>query len=337
MSRKQPPLNSHHHESNHSVEFESSFSAAEEASRWQQLWDRIKLHGHQTSHESEEEQEKPLPETPIKSKPVHIKLLFWLLSKLPRRKKPSFDPKQVQQEILEDIGRQLYQARQKQQLTLEVISTETRISVGLLTAIEKGKVEDLPEGIYTRGFIKKFANFLGLNGQELADSYPIDVKVNSSKSSRLPIGLPILQLRPIHLYFIYILIVILSVQSISNTLKRTVLEGNIDEKMTPAAVKPSTPKPVKKPIMVKVHLTGECSLKVVVDGKTKFDGVLPKDSQKTWEAAQNITIKTSNAGLILVGFNQQKAKRLGKLGEEKQVTYQLKKVPPNPPKSKVKG
>ena len=71
---------------------------------------------------------------------------------------------------------------------------------------------------------------------------------------------------------------------------------------------------------------GEVEIKV--DGKTVFQGILPKETEKTWEADKHITVEAANAGLILLTFNEQKTKRFGKLGENKKVTYQLTKVSP---------
>jgi cytoskeletal protein RodZ len=324
MSRKKSSLNSPHHETHQVPKPESKTPVAVESRQWQQLWGKLLLKGYEAHQESENGQ-APTPTPP--KKPAYLKLLLRLLSKFPRREKHSFDPKEVQREILEDIGKKLYHSREKQGLTLEFVSSQTRISVGLLKAIEKGKLEELPEAIYTRGFIKKFADFLGLDGKSLAESFPVDLTLKSSNSSRFRFWLPVLQFRPLHLYFIYIIIVILSVQSISNTLKRAASEGIIDNIPVSVSVPPSPSQPVKKPVRIKVNTTGKSSLKVVVDGQTKFEGLLPKDTQKSWEANKNITLEASNAGLILVSFNDEKAKRLGKLGEDKQVTYQLKKVP----------
>lgn len=324
MSRKEQ-LKSSHHTSNHSNRFESSFAVAQKW--WKKLRNKLRLNGsHQDSQSDKNDVE--LPADPPKQI-TFIKGLIHLFRKLKKRKPPSFDPKEIQREILEEIGQQLYQTRQKQQLSLQKISTETRISIGLLTSIERGQVEELPEAIYTRGLIKKFADCLGLNGKTLAERYPTDVTPNTSKTFSSRVGIPILQFRPIHLYFLYILIVIISVQSISNNLKRAALEGKIEELPIPSSVDTQLSQPTQKPVTIQVNITGKCQLKVIVDGKVDFEGVLPKNTQKTWEANQSITIRASDAGQVLVAFNRQQAKRLGKLGEQKEVTYQLKKTSQN--------
>ncbi|MGK7962478.1 RodZ domain-containing protein [Crocosphaera sp.] len=323
MSRKPSSLNSPHHETKHTQASPCQDPVVADNRKWPQLWEKLLLNGYQTSEESDNEPESSQPP----KKRIYLQRLRKLLSKLPKRNQHSFDPKQSQKEILEDIGQSLSYERQKQGLSLEFISSETRIYIGLLEAIEKGKLEELPEAIYTRSFIKKYADFLGLDGKALSESFPLESNIKSNNYSRFRFLLPVLQFRPIHLYFLYIIIVVISVQSISNTLKRAALEGAIEQLTVPVEVTPQQSQPVKKPVMVKVHSKGESTLKVTVDGKMIFDGVLNKETQKTWEAAQNITLEASNAGLILVTFNNQNPKRLGKLGENKKITYSLSNIP----------
>ncbi|MEM8780592.1 MAG: helix-turn-helix domain-containing protein, partial [Cyanobacteria bacterium P01_G01_bin.49] len=309
MSRKQP-FNSSHRKSHHSTKSESSFAV--DKIEWRRLLAKLATNGSRKDHESDKHEILP-PQKPPK-KPNYIKLLIRLLAKLPRGQKPSFDPRQTQREILENIGQELYEVRQKQQLSLKKVSTETRIPIGLLASIEKGKIEDLPEAIYTKGLIKQFANFVGLNGKKLADSYPDDMKLSFSKSSRFPIGIPILQFRSIHFYFIYIVIIIVSVQSISNTLKRAALEETVKEFSNPSQVKSETASPVTKPITVKLYTKGKSQIAVIVDGKTEFEGIMPKETQKIWEAHQYLTIQASDSGQVLVTFNNQKPELFGKIG-----------------------
>ena len=147
-----------------------------------------------------------------------------LLSRLRWGKISSYDPEQVQRDILADIGAQLYQARREQDISLEEVATDTFISLGLLKSLEHGILEDLPEPIYVRGLIRKFADYLGLNGRILASCFPTKMAEKSSKSSPIQICFPTFELRPLHLYLIYIAVVILSVEGISNHLKRTALE-----------------------------------------------------------------------------------------------------------------
>ena len=67
-----------------------------------------------------------------------------------------------------DVGKTIAAARKEKGLTIEKISARIHIRKLYLQAIEKGNLEVLPGGIYTLGFVKTYAKFLGLDGDELS-------------------------------------------------------------------------------------------------------------------------------------------------------------------------
>ncbi len=72
---------------------------------------------------------------------------------------------------LEQISQKIKSARENQGLTIGQIYDRTKIPPNHLTAIEEAHYDDLPEPIYVAGFIKRYADCLGLNGQNLAEEY----------------------------------------------------------------------------------------------------------------------------------------------------------------------
>jgi cytoskeletal protein RodZ len=72
---------------------------------------------------------------------------------------------------LEQIGQKLKNARESKGLTLGQIYDKTKIPTSNLEAIEMGDTEQLPEPVYVAGFIKRYAELLGLNGRGLAEEY----------------------------------------------------------------------------------------------------------------------------------------------------------------------
>jgi cytoskeletal protein RodZ len=201
-----------------------------------------------------------------------------------------------------------------------------------LQAIEAGELEALPEPVYVRWLIKQYAEYLGLDGGEFCREFPL-VGTNYNSRPFLRGWLPSLQLRPIHLYFLYIVLVFFSVRSISHVLEQAALEvaplptpSELVEQKPPApVVKPSpSAKAVvhqSKPVVVEIKLKEDCWLKVVADGKTQFEGILPQGTQRRWEADKELTMRAGNAGGVYVAVNQEKAKQLGQPGEVEEVTY----------------
>ncbi len=85
---------------------------------------------------------------------------------------------------LEDIGQQLKSARDTKGLSLSQIQERTKIPYNHLQAIDNGKPEDLPEPVYVSGYIKRYADCVGLDGQQLADAFRLELEKNSHKNGR---------------------------------------------------------------------------------------------------------------------------------------------------------
>lgn len=65
------------------------------------------------------------------------------------------------------IGHLLQQARQEKGLSIGEIAAETRIRSIFLQSMEDGRFEKLPGDIYKIGFIKTYASYLGLDGEDI--------------------------------------------------------------------------------------------------------------------------------------------------------------------------
>lgn len=79
----------------------------------------------------------------------------------------------TQVEQLQRIGGYLQQVRQDQGLSLESIANATFIRLPLLQAIEAGRDQDLPQAIFIQGFIRRYADSLGLDGRTLSQEFPV--------------------------------------------------------------------------------------------------------------------------------------------------------------------
>ncbi|MDY7013424.1 MAG: helix-turn-helix transcriptional regulator [Cyanobacteriota bacterium] len=71
------------------------------------------------------------------------------------------------------IGQILRQIRQEKSLSIQGLHNRTYVPVHQIQALEEGRLENLPEDVYLRSFIRQLGNALGLNGVELAASLPI--------------------------------------------------------------------------------------------------------------------------------------------------------------------
>jgi hypothetical protein len=74
------------------------------------------------------------------------------------------------------IGSDLRRARARREIDLSEVEAATRIRARFLRAIEDEEWDALPGGIYSRGFIRTYANFLGLDGDRIAEDYRREIE-----------------------------------------------------------------------------------------------------------------------------------------------------------------
>lgn len=244
-----------------------------------------------------------------------------------------------QVEKLKELGARLRQFRIEQGISLEEIAAYTRIPARLLNAIEEGRLDELPEPVYVKGFIKRFAEALGLNGPEFASDFPTSYHTPLLRPSWR--HLPAAQLRPIHLYLVYVCLVIGAVSGLSYLVRRSAVQvvespplqaqqlptpQNSAQKGQTKSQPSNTAEIVQrsqdgKPVQVRVTLKGPSWLRIVADGKTEFEGTLPEGTQRTWVADKLLIVRAGNAGGVLVEFNDEAAKQMGAPYEVQELTF----------------
>jgi cytoskeleton protein RodZ len=72
---------------------------------------------------------------------------------------------------MSELGERLRQARESQGLSLAQASVDTRILQQSLVALEDGAYQRLPSDVVTRGFIRNYAQYLGLPADEIIELY----------------------------------------------------------------------------------------------------------------------------------------------------------------------
>jgi cytoskeleton protein RodZ len=283
---------------------------------------------------------------------------------------------------LAEIGAQLKQTRELKLMSLHQVTAKTLIPERHLRAIEEGNLDSLPEPIYIQGFIRKYGDAVGLGG--LAEDFPVSNHETTLKNWS---SSPAAELRPLHLYALYILIIAGAVGALasflnplSNNNRVTEGQANISpsaqvspttgqgkqnsspkETFGPLAAKPhsvnsnnpNNPKspqssdswadfsnlvsasksssnssnfsfPGNKPVNVGIAMTNQSWLRVTVDNKIDFEGILSEGTRKSWSANQSIIVRAGNAAAVSVTFNQSPTKALGAEGEVVQEVFDSK-------------
>lgn len=281
----------------------------------------------------------------------------------------SLNPTQAEQ--IKEIGAYLRSTREEQSISTEQVANHTYISLRMLRALEAGQLDQLPESVFIQGFIRRYGDFLGLDGEALAKSFPVEVlpikfdlyaqqahqetHQTQPKSSGLkPYAEAVTPYRATFRksYILYIILLVAAVMGLLSLLNTETKNSPIAKQQTtsvkptssapaapqasqpssttqttvttssppPAATQASQPSSTTK---VSVSLQGDCWLRVIVDGKTDFEGILTKGHQQTWKVNQRLTLRAGNAGAVLMSINGEQAKFLGKPGDVKEVTFSV--------------
>src|SRR3954452_9551573 len=83
---------------------------------------------------------------------------------------PDQEP-QPQSSELASFGDELRREREIRGISLKEIADATKISKRFLDAIERNDHKTLPAPVFTRGFVREYARYLGLNADEMVNPY----------------------------------------------------------------------------------------------------------------------------------------------------------------------
>jgi len=89
----------------------------------------------------------------------------------------------------ETVGTTLRQRREKKRMGLAEVSRVTRIPVATLESIEQDHFDDLPGEVFVKGFLKSYAQTLGLPPDDIVARYTASRRV--AMVTPLPVASPV--------------------------------------------------------------------------------------------------------------------------------------------------
>ena len=81
------------------------------------------------------------------------------------------------------FGNKLREAREERAVSLDAIAEDTRIGRRFLDALERGDLEALPGGPFDKGYIRSYAEFLGIEPQPFLDAYSAETRARATQES----------------------------------------------------------------------------------------------------------------------------------------------------------
>lgn len=259
------------------------------------------------------------------------------------------------------IGAVLEKARQEKGLTLQEVEEATKIRKRYLDGLEREDYNVLPDVVYAQGFLKTYANFLDLDGDELsaelkrrrgrrrdqrggkrADQRAI--RTNSSERDFIkPGGVSGARRKLVTpSTFLTVVLAIVAIAVVIGVLYYVGRDTQASADLQPASSTSSapagesepTPKTRQEPnpgaakaeeeFTVRLASEGETWLSVETDGRTGFARVVDADFEQTFEARRRVSINAGNAGVVTVEVNGQDLGPLGPDGETLVSDFSLK-------------
>jgi len=249
------------------------------------------------------------------------------------------------------IGPVLERARKDKGLSLEEAERATKIRKRYLDGLERDDYSVLPDAVYARGFLKTYANFLGLDGVALSQelhtrrkprrerglSYTAPRRSEFERPIISPGGVPGAEKRKIPTATIVtVAVAALVIAALVGALYFVGLgaraSGAEGASETERVAAPVGPRPADEgrasgeaTLTVGVEVEGTPAwIRVRSDRETVFEEVAPPGFSRTFEARRVVGIRAGDAGAVSVEVNGQRVGKLGDPGQVLERDYTLK-------------
>jgi cytoskeletal protein RodZ len=243
------------------------------------------------------------------------------------------------------FGEQLKREREKRSITLDDISVTTKISTRMLRALEEDHFEQLPGGIFNKGFIRAYAKCVGLDEDQIIAEYLVASGEEEPPSAALPEppnrreepAAPPREDKPWSIPWGSLAIVLL-LAAVGLAVWRNRTRFEAEQAVAPpvepavnapapaqpapqprAEDTPATPAPAPMMILVRAH--DDCWISATADGKNVFTGMLTANGVKKVSAQHQAVIKAGNVGAVDISFNGTKVPTDGQPGQVKAFSF----------------
>ena len=96
------------------------------------------------------------------------------------------NPETIRTAEMPELGKQLQQARESQDISIEEVSNRLRLSPRQIKALESDDFTALPEPMITRGFIRNYARLLEIDPEPLLEAYRAHVPSEPPRAISIP-------------------------------------------------------------------------------------------------------------------------------------------------------
>lgn len=243
------------------------------------------------------------------------------------------------------IGEALQSAREDQGRSLEDVSRSTRVRTDYLRALEEERFDVFGGDIYAKGFLKTYANDLGIDPQPLLEKFRREVAHDELRASALaggPVssrgtrGAP----RPWIAWLLVAVIVVAGLGFLGTLGSGRAPQTASDEPLGPPpqpATEPDTgaeatpepepeptepePEPAIEGVELLLAFEENCWVDVRIDGTPHETGTIEAGQTRQYRADQEIVIRFGNPGGVRVELNGENLGPPGQRGVPRTLTF----------------
>lgn len=227
------------------------------------------------------------------------------------------------------FGDNLRRERELRGITLREISEATKIGLRFLQALEQGRIDVLPGGLFPRAFVRQYARYLGLDAEKLVAEFlylhgeaPVEKRPPAPRRTHLRVS-------PGTLFFgvVALAAIVLSLRRSTELGGRSRLSPAPATTAQPAVLSSDrvypppgaipTPPAVTQGLVLTMTAQQNCWVEARADGQTVLSRVLAEGETETLEAEGEIVLSVGNAGGLAISVNDRPGMPLGKAGEVK--------------------
>ncbi len=237
------------------------------------------------------------------------------------------------------IGQELKRERELRGISLEEIADTTKINIRFLRALEEDRLDMLPEQFFTRGIIRTYAKYLGLDEQSALNTYLEVLQTQGTQETSDGEENPELgeeaesfpKQKKISLLFALMVLVIIALFVVVYFVFRneetpppnTTNRESITQKTQETQEKPIITPPIvqedreikQEELIIEIAVLEKTWMEIFADQEKVDSGVKIPGERLQFKAIQEFLIHLGNAGGITYTINGEEGIQLGEPGE----------------------
>lgn len=225
----------------------------------------------------------------------------------------------------QETGEKLRQSRELKGVSLEEAQNKTKIHIGVLRALEKGEVPRNVNPIYLKGFLKIYANFLGLDPKAVVDGFNLNLPVEDRQvkpktdepKKELDFSLHKPKFVVTGKLVVSLIVVLVIILMISTLLHKKPKVKIAIKPVAGVEMTKANDIPIEKSSKIKLAVRAKDSawISIKSDGKTLFKGIFRRGMSETWIAKEKMELSLGDAGAVELEVNGKRIPALGRKGE----------------------